>query len=174
MKPLRRKYLINKPFQLGYTANMLLLQLLGFTTSAGVVAWIFLVVLNRRLTHSLDQTFLLQFGSIVTVLIIGTVFWTIRYSHTIAGPIYKSRQVLKEVADGRLPVMPVVFRKRDAFKPLADDLTNMIQVVHAERLRFALVKVELEALEEMLGSDKVDTGECRDIIRELLLRISKL
>jgi hypothetical protein len=172
MKPLRRQYLINKPFQLGYTAYMLLLQLVGFLASTFFVSWFFLVVLNKRLTHSLDQTFLIQLGIFAVLMIAGVVFWTIRYSHTIAGPVFKSRKVLQEAASGVLPALPVVFRKRDAFKPLADDLTSMLEVVRSDRLKLTLLKGELEMMARLLDKGEVEPQSCREWLQQLLQRLT--
>ncbi len=171
MKPIRRQYLINKPFQFGYTAYMLLLQLVGFIASAFVVSWFFLVVLNRRLTYTLDPSFLIQLGILAVLMIAVVIIWTIRYSHTIAGPVFKSRKVLQEAASGVLPALPVKFRKNDAFKPLAEDLTSMLEVVRTDRMKLALLKSELETVVDMLENGWMQPDEFRDSIRQMQERL---
>lgn len=171
MKSKRRHYLINKPFQFGYTANVLLLQLFGFIASAGVVSWIILIALNGRLTCSLDRMFLIQFGIIVAVVAAGVVCWTIRYSHAIAGPVFKCRRIMLDAAAGKLPEYPVVFRKRDAFKELAEDLNCLLDAVRADREKLDGLSRDLGVLEVLIESGEMGLAECREALRGMRERL---
>lgn len=60
----------------------------------------------------------LSLGFFMT-LIAGVVF-----SHRLAGPIYRIRQTIKDYKDGK-SVKPIVLRKNDEFKDLAEDLNQI-------------------------------------------------
>lgn len=47
------------------------------------------------------------------------------YSHRLAGPIYHIRKTLREAREGKTPG-PIVLRKNDEFKELAEDINLML------------------------------------------------
>jgi hypothetical protein len=123
----RRQYFINKPFQLAVAGNMLIIVALATAVCSAGVSLLFIYVLNPLLTGSLtDRPYLIKMGVILTCIAAGVVFWTIRRTHAIAGPIDKTRKILREAAEGRFPQQPVTFRRGDAFRGLAEDLNHCL------------------------------------------------
>ena len=57
------------------------------------------------------------------------IYDSVKLSHRFAGPIYKLRGVLKQMADGK-DIEPMSFRKGDYWFNLAEDVNRI-----AERLR---------------------------------------
>src|SRR5882762_573812 len=47
------------------------------------------------------------------------------YSHRLAGPLYRIRRTLSDVQEGK-PMRPIVLRKNDEFKELAEDLNRLL------------------------------------------------
>jgi hypothetical protein len=132
----RRNYFINKPFQLAFAGNMLLIAALGMLVTALTVSWIFIYILDDQLcTVLLHPGYLLKLGIILVCLAAGILTWTVLRTHAIAGPVYKTRQVLRAAAEGRFPDRPVTFRKSDAFKDLAGDLNRCLDAMRADRKR---------------------------------------
>ena len=131
----RRRYLVDRPLQFGYAANMILLQLVVAAVTAAVTAWIVLFVLNDRLTGQLDAGFFFKVAVILIFMAAGVAIWAVRSSHAVAGPIFKTRRLLHAAAAGGLPDQPVVFRRGDAFKELAPDLNSLFQAIRHRQQR---------------------------------------
>lgn len=67
--------------------------------------------------------------SLFTALAIGfvmSVLAGIYYSHRLAGPIYRIRRTLRDALEGKAPE-PIVLRKSDEFKELAEDINHLLQ-----------------------------------------------
>jgi hypothetical protein len=133
----RRNYFINKPFQLAFAGNMLVITFLACAFTALYVSWMFVYVLDDRLLVGgvLNGAYLLKVGLMLAGLVAGVVIWTILRTHAIAGPIYKTRLILRDAAEGRFPQQPVGFRRGDAFKDLADDLNRCLNIMQRDRER---------------------------------------
>lgn len=171
MKPKRRNYLINKPFQFGHVGNLLLLQALGVAVSGALIAWITLIVLNRRLVSGLDATFLMEIGIILLVLAAGVALWAVKSSHAIAGPVWKAGKIMRLAAAGELPERPVGFRRGDAFKELATDLNLLLDSMRADRAKLDALPRELRALADSLSAGAITRGECREALAEMAREI---
>lgn len=132
----RRNYFINKPFQLAFAGNMLLIAAVGMAATALAVSWIFIYVLDDHLCATcLDNHYLLKIGIILVCMAVGIFIWTVIRTHAIVGPIDKTRKILREAAEGRFPNQPVAFRRGDAFQDLAEDLNRCLDVMRKERER---------------------------------------
>ncbi|GAB6096242.1 hypothetical protein JCM14469_24950 [Desulfatiferula olefinivorans] len=129
----RRRYLVDKPLQLTVAANMLLIIGLCTLVTAMGTASFFLYVLTDQLVWSLDRIYLVRVGIILVFMAAGVVVWTVLRVHSITGPIYKTRMILRDAAMGRFPARPVRFRKGDAFIGLARDLNLCLEVMQADR-----------------------------------------
>ncbi|MBW2020509.1 MAG: hypothetical protein JRI65_11000 [Deltaproteobacteria bacterium] len=103
-KIVRRKYILDKPFQFGYVIVMILLQL--------CVAVVVILV---------------GFSSLVLII------WGLVYSHRIIAPIHRMRILLRSAASGDIPSGKIAFRKNDCFKGLEDDLTSCLETMERYR-----------------------------------------
>jgi hypothetical protein len=142
----RRNYFINKPFQLAFAGNMLLITFIASVVTALFVIWMFVYVLDDRLLVGgvVNEYYLLKIGLMLAGLVVGVGIWTILRTHAIAGPIHKTRQILRDAAEGRFPQQPVVFRKKDAFKGLADDLNRCLDSMKRDRDRLERLRVHAD------------------------------
>jgi methyl-accepting chemotaxis protein len=141
----KRSSLINKRFQFGTAGILALVQLCTFVTAFLAAAWLYLFVLDRRMVCDHNAAFLGHLGVTGAITLVLLIFWCIRRTHAIAGPIHKTRQLLRAAAGGDLPARPVRFRKGDCFKELADDLNACLETM--ENLRMERRQL-LTALEE--------------------------
>ncbi len=145
---LRRKSLIDKRFQLGAAGTLVAIQLLTFLAAFLAASWLYLFVLDRRMVCNHNAAFLSHLGVASAIGIALLVYWCIRRTHAIAGPIYKTRQLLQAAAGGKLPGRSVRFRKRDCFQGLAEDLSaclDYIGTLQTERQRLLLALQDLRA-----------------------------
>lgn len=126
----RRNYFTDRTFQLTFAGNLLIVAAISMMTAGVVVAWIFVYVLNDHLSASLlSHVFLLKIGIILGCIGLGIVVWTVLRAHAIAGPVTKTRRILREAAQGRFPDRPVAFRRGDAFQGLFEDLNRCLEVM---------------------------------------------
>lgn len=167
----RRSALINKRFQFGTAGILAVIQLLTFVTAFLAASWLYLFVLDRRMVCDHNTAFLGHLGVAGALAIAVLIAWCIRRTHAIAGPIYKTRQLMRAAAGGELPALPVRFRKGDCFKELADDLNACLETMknlQTERRQL------LTALEELVVATQPETGDDQGMEQPLLSAIERL
>jgi hypothetical protein len=168
---MRRKALIDKRFQFGTAGILAIIQILTFVTASLASSWLYLFVLDRRMVCNHNAAFLCHLGVAGAAAIVLLLHWCVRRTHAIAGPIYKTRQLLRAAAEGHLPALPVRFRKKDCFKELADDLNaclSTMQHMHRERQQLMM------ALEELLASTQLQERSEHQNRRQLQTMVDRI
>lgn len=134
----RRRYLVNKPLQLQLIG---LLALLGATPV--VIFGVSLYIVNKTYLLTMQKLIgdgvfsdvyiqgILRFSAValVTCFIISSalmVFIALRFSHHIAGPLYRLGNNLARLARGER-VEPVHFRKNDIINGLAANFNAVVK-----------------------------------------------
>ena len=85
-------------------------------------------VLTPDKINALESQVIKILGVIQIVFLGITFILTIFLSHRIAGPLYKLRKGMEEVAKGNFDLR-ISFRKNDNFKELADTFNDMTQAI---------------------------------------------
>ena len=126
----RKNYLINKPFQMKHILAILLVQVLTVVFTSIVATYLIYFVLDTNAVQiSHNYGFLLQWGiMLLTALVIGA-FLIVKFTHNIAGPIYQACRQLNDAANGDIPSEEVVFRKKDHFKELQNNLNECFKTM---------------------------------------------
>ena len=133
-KNVRRKYILNKPFQFGYVTILIFLQLCVAVLAGLVISYLHLFVFdhgNFSIQHNYDL--FLQWAILLGTLSVVLIIWGIAYTHRIIGPIYKTRILLRAAASGNIPRGKIKFRKNDKFKELEHDLTACFELMQKYR-----------------------------------------
>lgn len=164
----RRNYLVNKRFQLACAGNMLLLQFLGALATAFAVSWVYYFVVDDQLVSTPKAPFFVKVVTILVFMAIGMLIWTIRHTHAIAGPVFKTGKLLREAAAGSFPKEPVRFRRGDCFHFLADDLNQSLNAMKRDRACLEGAYRELTAFKKRLEGGDLSAGECIDDIKIIL------
>ena len=122
IKNRRKKYIINKGFQLKYLFNILVLELIVAVAIFFASAYLFLFVIGGA-EHIWGATIikLIIILVIVSIIIIGK---GILISHRIAGPIYHIQSDLKKIAEGNL-LSETCTREKDEFKELVESVNQV-------------------------------------------------
>ncbi|MBW1796001.1 MAG: hypothetical protein JRJ38_16525 [Deltaproteobacteria bacterium] len=129
-KIVRRKYILDKPFQFGYVTVMILLQLCVAVVVGFGMSYLYLFVFNDgKIACQHNVTVLLQWAILVGFSSLVLIIWGIVYSHRIIAPIHRMRILLRSAASGDIPSGKVAFRKNDCFKGLEDDLANCFETM---------------------------------------------
>lgn len=88
---------------------------------------------------------------VLSICLVGTIIFTFFYSviisHRMAGPVYRMRKLLEEMAQGDLSRPVSRLRKKDEFKHLFADINNV-----KERWRLQIQELQLACRE--LGEDR--------------------
>jgi hypothetical protein len=78
----------------------------------------------------------------------------IAFSHRIAGPVYRFKVTLRDLARRKLPAFPIQLRRKDYFKDLAADMNTAIDVLREDTVR-----------QRTMNADTIQVA--RDLVAEL-------
>ena len=130
VKKVRKKYILNKPFQFGYVSILIFLQLCVAVLAGLVSSYFYLFVFNHgNLTIQHNYDLFLQWAIVLGTLSVVLIIWGVVYTHRIIGPVYKTRMLLRAAASGNIPSGKIKFRKNDKFKELGHDLTSCFEIM---------------------------------------------
>lgn len=173
----RRQYLIDKHLQVKFallTILLLVVYTLLFAASLFAPHMIDLSVgatLDEqteaaRVLLSLHKSVWPTLG--LLILLLGAI--SIFFTHKIAGPVYRFKRVLQEVASGNLGVS-ITLRKRDELKDLADDLNAVIGElrIFVQTLQddHAAMSSCIEELEEQIKANQINSETGSELVRRL-------
>lgn len=131
----RRNYFIDKSFQANFIVKFCLLVMLGGALTIGALYYLGMrsttvSIVNSRVIVKSTSDFLLpvliQTVAVVVVIVgAATVFLTLFVSHKIAGPLYRLKKSMQELAEGNL-TSDIKLRKNDQLRDIADTFNQMV------------------------------------------------
>jgi hypothetical protein len=152
LTPYKRSiFLINPPFQLKFSliaSSMIFISTLIYP----VIIIDFFSFISKKLPRlageiSAVQSDLIIYLVVIQLVLTMLVFLTfIFFTHKIAGPLYKLRNHLDSIRQGK-PLTPLTFRKGDYFQEIADE-----------------VSLFLESIQE---KHEMDFGQIEDVVQYL-------
>ncbi|MCK5098788.1 MAG: hypothetical protein KAR45_11835, partial [Desulfobacteraceae bacterium] len=83
---IKRKYMINKKFQIGNALKITAIQLPCIVSTMFLTSWFCLVLMDNRLYISSNPAIFLHMFLLCVLISCGVLFFSIRYTHSIAGP----------------------------------------------------------------------------------------
>lgn len=126
--PQRKKHFIDADVQ-GSLVRRVLSHWLVFLMVAFVVSFILQVLTDpfRPLSAHFKDMWWTHGPFLIVVLFLlpAYVVDTIKLSHRFAGPVFRLRRAIRNVADGETP-QPIKFRKSDFWNDLANDYNAML------------------------------------------------
>ncbi|OPZ92669.1 MAG: HAMP domain protein [candidate division TA06 bacterium ADurb.Bin417] len=81
--------------------------------------------LQRQVLRLLTLEFLI--GGVVLVVLAGVL--ELRILHRICGPLFRLEQLMGQLAEGKLPKHPLVFREKDFFYNLAESFNRAVEAI---------------------------------------------
>lgn len=174
----RRQYFIQRSFQLRFIFTFLLVALIA--SVAFSFGFYFLVAkdisANFNKAHmELRNTWELFFP---TLIVIGTStfvissavasFVMIRFSHKIAGPLYKLQQIANNISNGKL-YAGVRLREKDQIVPLAGSIDTMVKGLSSRIMEINENVMNMNNITDSLVQlkDKGHNGELDESILKL-------
>ena len=182
VKVRRKRYIINKSFQLRYAAMTIILMIVVSVILFGIIyisIWSMLIegfegtgaslVLDRLLA---DLNIIL-FQRILIIVFVGMLTVgaiVILVVHRLAGPIYRLKKTLGSIGEGNLPA-PIKFRKKDEIHDLAVAVNKMLTGLKTMQMSNSQLLEEtissLEKITEELRQDKPPSAEALKAMDEL-------
>jgi methyl-accepting chemotaxis protein len=167
-----KNYLLNRPFQLKYTA-----MVVGLSSLLSVGLGFFVVQQSRensrmlRLEAQMDPAFQellydsdLRFmvGLVLSLLVFnGALFiGSILMTHRMAGPVFVLGRYVRMVAEGKLPLMRNL-RRSDEFHDLHASVQQMVHTLETQ------AKADIAVLEEALAALPDDAPAREEVARAL-------
>ncbi len=158
-KMAKRRYLINKKFQLGNALLIAGLQIPCVLLTGLVISSFFLFILDSRMVASFNTGLLSNMIFSLLVVSAGVAWFSIRFTHKIVGPIEKTGALLRDIARGRLPENRISFRKNDRFRELSKDLNEIVAVIKKEKKTLGDIRHELAALKTAMTEKDPDNPD---------------
>lgn len=157
----RKTYIIDRSMQYTYIAmvvSMVMVMIVGIAVSNVFLIWMYNRVLVQRYNVVPDDwkndiwLFVLADSTIVILLVIAAVFYSVLHSHRIAGPIYRLKQSILRLQTGDFN-FAVTFRQKDFLKDLAEDMNKFIALLQTRNDEMRKVRTRLDELgKRMQGS----------------------
>ena len=128
----RKKSLVDNEIQLGFARRIMLHWVVFFVV--GSTAGIALQMLSdpfRPIQEQLKTVCYTNGPFLLALLFMLPVFVvdTIKFSHRLAGPIFRLRQTIREMANGE-SVAPLQTRKNDYWSTTVEDFNSLIEKVN--------------------------------------------
>ena len=149
-KMTKRRYLINKKFQLGNALLIIGLQIPCTLLTGLVLSGFFLFIVDSRMVSSFNTGLLSNMIFSLLVVSAGVAWLSIRFTHKIVGPIEKTSALLRDIARGKLPENRISFRKNDRFRELSKDLNGIVTVMKKQKKTLEDISRELTALKKAM------------------------
>lgn len=162
----RKRYLINKPVQIGYfgltawficLGIMLVGSLTYYFTLNTIIEQIQTSMPNFDTVETINKINLIlqkKLALVFVFLVIVAAVLVILYLHRVVGPIYRIERTLKDVIEGK-QFQTIKLRRKDSFKSLADTINAFVTYYENKLCRIK----ELIENKEIPDSEKIDNIE---------------
>ena len=153
---IRRRYFINKAFQINIILNFVFLLIISCSLS-GLLIYYFMkhgletesVVVIKNIMSILKPTIIIAQVSVCIVSLIATVYVVMYLSHRIAGPLYRLERIAEHIGEGNLDIW-VGFREKDALMPLKSAFQGMIDNLQRKVVNIKNTYKDIRNLEDDL------------------------
>ena len=177
---IRKRFLVNQPYQFRFIAEVLLVVIFASILSTGG-AYVLMkgelaseFYTSQRKLDNLEQALprILAVSFFVTFFAMALLggFITLRETHRVIGPVGKMEKKFKEMAEGDFSYM-VSFRKGDVLKGLDDSINIHLNNLSDLLTTFEKVKHDVIPLLLALEKSEGDTAQNIQMIRNLLAEL---
>lgn len=127
----RKQYFVERGLQLRFARFVILFAFIASLVTGLIIFFTTFLILGQKLSQVYPQgrlveifrsAYLAAFGSFVVILPL-LFYFSIKFSHRIAGPLPKIYQALRDIGNGNFDVR-LVLRKRDELVELADIIND--------------------------------------------------
>jgi hypothetical protein len=179
---LRGRFLVNKPYQFRFIAEIMLVVILATTLSAGATYILMKGEMesefysSERKLENIGEALprILAVSSFVTLFAMALVggFITLRETHRVIGPVEKMERKFREMTEGDYSYM-VGFRKVDVLKGLDVSINTHLNNLSDFFTNFDKIVREITPLLTEIEKSEGDGGEKLLKIRDLLAELDQ-
>lgn len=152
----RRNFLINKKFQFHFLFIAVPIMLLTAIAIGVTIPLLY------------QSGFKWRFVFAFIVYSITLSLFSILYTHSIAGPLYKLGRVLRDITYDKIPNRKFKFRDSDQFQWLASDFERYLETRRKETLLKEKIVSNLNLLKDMIKSNKASPDDCAATVDEVI------
>lgn len=152
----RRTFLVNKKFQFHFLFIAVPIMLLTAIAIGVTIPLLY------------QSGFKWRFVFAFIIYSITLSLFSILYTHSIAGPLYKLGRVLQELTYDKIPQRKFKFRDSDQFQWLADDFERYLESRRKELLLRDKILANLELLKNMLKNQPFSPDDCAASVDEIM------
>jgi len=152
----RRTFLINKKFQFHFLFIAVPIMLLTAIAIGVTIPLLY------------QSGFKWRFVFAFIVYSITLSLFSILYTHSIAGPLYKLGKVLRDITHDNIPKRKFKFRDSDQFQWLADDFERYLESRRKEILLKEKIVSNLNLLKDMIKNNKFSPDDCAATVDEVI------
>ena len=167
-KQMRRKLLVNKRFQLTHTGSLLVVQLMSVLFTGLVVSWFYLFLQDNRMVFNHNPAIFYTMSAVLAAAWAALIVWSVKYTHSIAGPIQKVCNILKNAEKGDYPAAPVMFRKKDQFQNIGGHLEACLSKMKNNQEQMEATRGEIIALQRRLKTGKLTIEACEKKLESII------
>ncbi len=117
------------------------------------------------------QTFIWVVAVIEVVLVVAAIYYSAITSNRIAGPVYRLKKVLREIADGDLTVR-IKLRKRDYLQDLAQEINDATALLETRIQAIQVVATSLRGEAAVEGGADSSLSELDRLLKPFKVRNS--
>lgn len=101
--------------------------------------------------------------------------FSILYTHSIAGPLYKLGKTLRDITYNKIPKGRFKFRDSDQFQWLANDFEKYLDTRRKDIITRDKIINKLDLLKEMIKEKHFSPGDCAAAVDEIinLIKVSQ-
>ena len=183
---IRRRYFINKAFQINIILHFVFLVIMGCSLS-GLLIYYFMrhglemesAAVIKNIMSMLIPTIIIAQVSVCIVSLIATFYVVMFLSHRIAGPLYRLERIAEYVGEGNLEIR-VGFREKDALMPLKSAFQGMIDNLQKKMVNIKNNCKDIRNLEDDLQNaiqtstlSEDEKNKLNEALNEILARYEK-
>jgi nitrogen fixation/metabolism regulation signal transduction histidine kinase len=119
------------------------------------------------------ETNILGFAWAVILFSLLIIVLSVAFTHSIAGPLYKLGNVIRQITKGAIPEEPFNFRKTDNFSWLARDFNNYLTVLKKKQTHQKNAVINLKTLQNNIKRGDVSSEECLEVLNNTIGLLNK-
>lgn len=162
--------LVNTHYQFPQAGVAVISHVIVGILVASFLSWFYLLIFDGHVVCNHNRVIPWYLASIGLVIVLLSIYSSLRRSRTIAGMMLKIETTLNKAATGEYPDKPLVFRKNDHFKVLAPALNRCLITLRHQDKQLQKTASRLDNLKQKVNSneDRREVGRRIDeIIAEL-------
>jgi len=152
----RRTFLINKKFQFKFLFIAVPIMLLTAIAIGVTIPLLY------------QSGFKWRFVFAFIVYSVTLSLFSILYTHSIAGPLYKMGKVLRDLTYNKVPTKKFKFRDSDQFQWLANDFERYLESRRREELLKEKILTNLSVLKDKVKENTSSPEDCAASVDEII------